>query len=73
MGRALCGMRFKRCLPAALCCNRRFAPRRLRRHKKIGAVKKRMRNKKQKSSARVGAVSCVFEYTETVTSKAEQR
>ena len=23
MRRALCGMRFKRCLPAALCCNRR--------------------------------------------------
>ena len=69
MRRAPCGMRFKRCLPAALCCNRSLRSlAAIRRHIKIGAEKKLIKEINQKSSARVGAVSCVCEYTETVTS-----
>ena len=36
--------------------------------KRLEAVKKLIKEINQKSSARVGAVSCVCEYTETVTS-----
>ena len=38
---------------------------------KRGAVKKLSEKINQNSSARVGAVSCVCEYTESVTSKAK--
>ena len=37
----------------------------------LGAVKKTYEKINHNSSARVGAVSCVCEYTETVTLKAE--
>ena len=41
--------------------------------KRLEAVKKLIKEINQKSSAPVGAVSCVCEYTESVTSKAKHR
>ena len=54
-----------------LCCNRSLrslAAKGGMEQGHLGAVKKLIKEINQKSSAPVGAVSCVCEYTETVTS-----